>query len=89
MWQKVRSIWRYVHEHFAEDFDFFTMHGDDVYYAVENLRQFLLSPRWASSRATARTHTDRSACLLSVQQKERAGEPLFMGRRLAYQVQWL
>ena len=52
MWQKVRSIWRYVHEHFAEDFDFFTMHGDDVYYAVENLRQFLLSPRWASSRAT-------------------------------------
>ena len=41
---QVRSIWRYTWENFASDFDFFTLHGDDVYYIVENLRQYLLSP---------------------------------------------
>jgi glycoprotein-N-acetylgalactosamine 3-beta-galactosyltransferase len=51
MWQKVRSIWRYTHEHFAEDFDYFTMSGDDDYYVMENLRQFLLSPAIAAREA--------------------------------------
>ena len=51
MWQKVRSIWRYTHEHFAEDFDYFTMSGDDDYYVMENLRQFLLSPAIAARQA--------------------------------------
>jgi hypothetical protein len=29
MWQKVRSMWKYVHEHFVDEFDFFYVCGDD------------------------------------------------------------
>jgi hypothetical protein len=41
MWQKVRSIWGYVYQHYRNDFDFFHLCGDDTYLIVPNLRFFL------------------------------------------------
>jgi hypothetical protein len=41
MWQKTRSIWTYIHEHYLQDYDFFHLGGDDMYVMVENLRHFL------------------------------------------------
>ena len=41
MWQKVRSIWRFVHERYAQDYDYFHLCGDDTYVVVNNLRHFL------------------------------------------------
>lgn len=41
MWQKVRSIWAYVYEHYRNDYDFFHLGGDDLYMIVENMRKFL------------------------------------------------
>jgi hypothetical protein len=43
MWQKVRSMWAYVHDHYIDDFDYFHMGGDDTHTIVENLRNFLWS----------------------------------------------
>ena len=41
MWQKIRSIWAYIHDHYADQYDFFHLCGDDVLVVVENLRRFL------------------------------------------------
>jgi glycoprotein-N-acetylgalactosamine 3-beta-galactosyltransferase len=41
MWQKVRSIWSYVGNHFLDDFDFFFQGGDDLYVLPQNLRNYL------------------------------------------------
>ena len=41
MWQKVRSIWKFVGEHYLEEFDWFHIGGDDMYVLTENLRTFL------------------------------------------------
>jgi len=41
MWQKVRSIWSYVHDNYVDDFDYFFICGDDTHVIVENLRNFL------------------------------------------------
>lgn len=41
MWQKVRSIWTYVGKHFADDFDFFHLGGDDLFVLPQNLRSYL------------------------------------------------
>ena len=41
MWQKVRAIWRYVDQHYADDFDFFILGGDDLFILPQNLRSFL------------------------------------------------
>ena len=43
MWQKIRSMWAYVHAHYIDEYDFFHICGDDVYLFVENLRQLFLS----------------------------------------------
>ena len=42
MWQKVRSIWAYIAMHYAEQFDYIHLCGDDTYILVENLRHFLV-----------------------------------------------
>jgi hypothetical protein len=52
MWQKTRSIWAYIHEHYMEDYDFFHLGGDDMYVMVENLRHFL-----AQIQTTTRPNT--------------------------------
>lgn len=43
MWQKVRSIWSYVRFNYGNDFDYFLLGGDDLYYIIENLRYYLSS----------------------------------------------
>jgi hypothetical protein len=44
MWQKVRAMWAYVHEHYREEFDYFHIGGDDIYVVVENLRAYIDGP---------------------------------------------
>ena len=41
MWQKSRSIWTYIYQHYRNDYDFFHLGGDDLYVIVENMRNFL------------------------------------------------
>ncbi len=41
MWQKVRSIWAYISDHYLEDYDWFHLGGDDLFLVVNNLRRFL------------------------------------------------
>ncbi|OEU11205.1 hypothetical protein FRACYDRAFT_151906, partial [Fragilariopsis cylindrus CCMP1102] len=41
MWQKTRRIWKYVHDHFVEDYDYFYISGDDVYLLVNNFRSYI------------------------------------------------
>lgn len=43
MWQKSRSIWKYINEHFIDSFDYFLLGGDDMFYIVENLKHYLMS----------------------------------------------
>lgn len=43
MWQKSRSIWKYIHAHFIDQFDYFLLGGDDMFYVVENLKSYLMS----------------------------------------------
>ena len=49
MWQKVRSMWAYVHEHYLNDYDYFHICGDDTYVVVDNLRLHLLSLNHSTS----------------------------------------
>jgi hypothetical protein len=44
MWQKSRSIWKFIGKHLVDKFDFFVLGGDDMFYIVENLRAYLSSP---------------------------------------------
>ena len=41
MWQKSRSIWKYIYTHLVDRYDFFLLGGDDMFYIVENLRHYL------------------------------------------------
>jgi hypothetical protein len=43
MWQKSRSIWKYIYTHYIDKFDFFLMGGDDMLYIIENLQHYLQS----------------------------------------------
>eukprot|EP00622_Pseudochattonella_farcimen_P003851 FR739114.1.p1 GENE.FR739114.1~~FR739114.1.p1 ORF type:complete len:317 (+),score=59.08 FR739114.1:1-951(+) len=43
IWQKVRSIWKYVHLHYGDKFDWFMVGGDDLIVIPPNLRAYLLS----------------------------------------------
>jgi hypothetical protein len=43
MWQKSRSIWKYIHAHYIDTFDYFLLGGDDMFYIMENLRDYLAS----------------------------------------------
>jgi glycoprotein-N-acetylgalactosamine 3-beta-galactosyltransferase len=38
MWQKVRSIWSYVFDHYRDDFDCFHIGGDNMFLIPENLK---------------------------------------------------
>ena len=40
MWQKV-SLWYYIHEHYADDFEYIHLCCDHTYVFVDNLQQFL------------------------------------------------
>jgi len=43
IWQKVRSIWKYVHRSYGEEFDWFFIGGDDLFVIPSNLRKYLHS----------------------------------------------
>jgi glycoprotein-N-acetylgalactosamine 3-beta-galactosyltransferase len=43
MWQKVRSIWRFVGKNYLEEFDFFFIGGDDLFVMPHNLKTYLAS----------------------------------------------
>lgn len=43
MWQKSRSIWKYISQHYINDFDYFLLGGDDMFYIIENLQAYLQS----------------------------------------------
>lgn len=53
MWQKTRSIWAYIHDHYVNDYDFFWLGGDDVGLTVENLRGVLEDHSMESNPAGA------------------------------------
>jgi hypothetical protein len=44
MWQKSREIWKYIAANYADDFDYFLIGGDDMFYIIENLGYYLSSP---------------------------------------------
>jgi glycoprotein-N-acetylgalactosamine 3-beta-galactosyltransferase len=41
LWQKTRSIWGYIYEHYGSDYDYFHLGGDDDFVIVENLRRLV------------------------------------------------
>ena len=41
MWQKSRAIWKYIGDHYLEQFDYFILGGEDLLVIPENLRQYL------------------------------------------------
>ena len=41
MWQKSREIWKYIDTHFRDQFDYFLLGGDDMFYIIENLVHYL------------------------------------------------
>ena len=41
MWQKVRSIWRFVGIHYIQDYDWFYLGGDDLFLMPNNLKAYL------------------------------------------------
>ena len=41
MWQKVRSIWKFVGTHYIDQFDWFFQGGDDLFVLPQNLRNYL------------------------------------------------
>jgi glycoprotein-N-acetylgalactosamine 3-beta-galactosyltransferase len=43
MWQKVRSIWKFVGTHYLEDYDWFFIGGDDLFVMPYNLKTYLAS----------------------------------------------
>ena len=38
MWQKSRSIWKHIAASYLDQFDWFLLGGDDMFYVLENLR---------------------------------------------------
>ncbi|KAL7533842.1 hypothetical protein ACHAWF_004637 [Thalassiosira exigua] len=43
MWQKVRSMWKYVGAHYLDDYDWFFVGGDDLFVLPHNLKTYLAS----------------------------------------------
>lgn len=41
MWQKVRSIWKFVGTHYLDQFDFFFQGGEDLFVMPQNLKNYL------------------------------------------------
>jgi glycoprotein-N-acetylgalactosamine 3-beta-galactosyltransferase len=41
MWQKIRSILKFVGTHYLDDFDFFYQGGEDLFVITQNLKRYL------------------------------------------------
>lgn len=55
MWQKVRSIWKFVGTHYIDDFDWFFIGGDDVFLLPYNLKAYMASLAY-KDETNPRTH---------------------------------
>jgi glycoprotein-N-acetylgalactosamine 3-beta-galactosyltransferase len=75
IWQKVRSIWSYVYDHYYDKYDWFHIGGDDLYVIVENLRQYLES---------VEIRTAANGGINLPNGSETSQVPLYLGRRFAY-----
>lgn len=42
MWEKVRSTWSYVYQHYLRDYDWFYIAGDNTFVVAENLKNALV-----------------------------------------------
>lgn len=51
MWQKSRSIWKFIAKNYASEFDYFLIGGDDMFYIIENLKAYLNSQEVRELRA--------------------------------------
>ena len=56
MWQKVRSIWKFVGTHYLNDFDWFFLSGDDTFVLPNNLRTYLASLTYKDNKTDPRVH---------------------------------
>jgi glycoprotein-N-acetylgalactosamine 3-beta-galactosyltransferase len=74
MWQKVRSIWSYVYDHYYEKYNWFHIGGDDMYVIVDNLRLYLGSEEILTAANGGEYLPDGT---------EVAQVPLYLGRRYA------
>jgi glycoprotein-N-acetylgalactosamine 3-beta-galactosyltransferase len=43
MWQKIRSIWKFVGTNYLDDYDWFFIGGDDLFVLPHNLKTYLAS----------------------------------------------
>jgi glycoprotein-N-acetylgalactosamine 3-beta-galactosyltransferase len=43
MWQKSREIWKFIYRNYRDQFDFFVLGGDDMFYIMESLGGYLMS----------------------------------------------
>jgi len=73
MYQKVRSIWSYIYDHYYEDYDWFHIGGDDMMVLVENLRAYVESEE-----------IQRAAYGGSTTPSNQKQVPLFLGGSIAY-----
>ena len=55
MWQKVRSIWKFVGMHYIDQFDWFYLGGDDLFVMPHNLKTYLASLVYKDGGADPRT----------------------------------
>ena len=77
MWQKVRSIWAYVSNHYLEDYDWFHLGGDDLFLVVNNLRRFLKD-------VDGRKHDPKEPIFLGAWKKAGSKEPTFVAGAPGY-----
>ena len=87
IWQKVRSMWSFVYDHYYDDYDWFHIGGDDLYLIVENLRLYLESEeiRTAANGGIHLPMTTTTTTWTSTTDEEMESTPLFLGRRFALQ----
>ena len=52
MWQKSRAIWKYIGQHYLEDYDYFILGGEDLMVIPENLKRYL---EWVQQDETGET----------------------------------
>lgn len=74
IWQKVRSIWSYVYDHYYNQYDYFHIGGDDLFLIVENLRLYLESEEIQAAS---------NGGFYLPMGNESMQIPLFLGRRFA------